>query len=193
MQAEINAAIEKMQLKLNQILCEALELKKAINVMRRTIGQDPLYEEVAEDIKTGNTVLRRDQYFGMTLTTAVREVIRSFGSAVSPQDIIEQLEKGGFDFPSNWKDKKDYPRLLAISIGKNRRDFVPVPTADGTIYGIWEFYPEKKREKEKKKNNNSSSEEVEVDESTEENFNEEDVEEQDEQPDEERENSNSET
>lgn len=159
MQTEINAAIEKMRQRLNEVLSEALELKKAINVMRKTIGEEPLYEEVLEKAKTGTGVLRPDQYFGMALTTAVREVLKVFGRAVSPQDIVEQLEKGGFDFPSNWKDKKDYPRLLAISVGKNRRDFVPVPTNEGTIYGLWDFYPEKKREKERKKNNNSQTDE----------------------------------
>ena len=40
MKAEINAAIEKMQQRLNEVLNEALELKKAINVMRKTIGQE---------------------------------------------------------------------------------------------------------------------------------------------------------
>jgi hypothetical protein len=161
MKNEINAAIEKMQQKLNEILSEALELKKAINVMRKTIGQEPLYEEVVEQAKTGSGVLRADQYFGMALTTAVREVLRVFNRAVSPQDIVEQLQKGGFDFPNNWKDKKDYPRLLAIAIGKNRRDFVPVPTSEGTIYGLLDFYPEKKREKERKKNTIAQTEEPE--------------------------------
>lgn len=191
MKAEINAAIEKMQQRLNEVLGEALELKKAINVMRRTIGQEPLYEEATEEIKTGNAVLRPDQYFGMPLATAVKEVLKLFGRAVSPQEIVEQLEKGGFDFPSNWKDRKDYPRLMAISIGKNRRDFVPVPTGDGTIYGLWEFYPEKKRERGRKKNNNTQTEDVE--DNQDEIYDEENVEVQDEQPDEERENTISET
>ena len=121
----------------------------------------------------------------MPLTTAVREVLKLYGRAVSPQDIIEQLEKGGFDFPSNWKDRKDYPRLLAISIGKNRRDFVPVPTGDGTIYGLWEFYPEKKREKERKKNNNTQAEEIE--DNQDESYKEENEEENNEQVEEEKE------
>lgn len=164
MELELNAAIKKLQEQLEDKMMEVMKIKKAINVMRSAIGEEPLYDEVEEKTQTTNKALRRDQYFGMPLAKAVKEVIRAKGEAMSPQDILDQLQLGGFDFPESWKKKGQYLRYLAISIGKNRYDFVPVEVKDGTIWGIWEFYPGKKKEREKKKaekeDNENTDEEI---------------------------------
>lgn len=151
MDKEIIAAISKMQEKLEVKMKEIAELKKAINVMRGTIGEEPIYDEVEEKVRDGSESLRPDQYFGQPLARAMKDIIKSKNQAMSAQEILEQLEKGGFEFPTNWK-KKEYLRFVAISLGKNRNDFVQVNTSEGTMYGLWEFYPGKKREREKKKN-----------------------------------------
>lgn len=160
MEQELNAAILKLQEQLEERMKEVLKIKKAINVMRATIGQEPLYEEAEEKIQTQNKTLRRDQYYGMPLAKAVKEIIRVKGEAMPAQDILDQLQLGGFDFPDNWKKGGQFLRYLAISLGKNRIDFVPIDTSEGTIYGVWEFYPGKKREREKKKAEKNEVEET---------------------------------
>jgi len=150
MSIEITKSIESLVEELNTISKRASEIKKVINQLCALKGDSPMFQD-ADFIPTGgNTQILPDQYFGKGLSTAVKEYLRSKGRAAIVQEIYEALKKGGFEFPDNWKEKEQL-KNLTISLSKNRYDFVIVPGADGNAYGLWEFYPEKKREKEKKK------------------------------------------
>lgn len=140
MKHEILTAIEKMQEKLEDILREAEDIKKAINVMRKTINMEPLYDESG----TGNTEavsVRPDEYYGLHLYTAVRKIIRKNGQAMSPAAILKELRNGGFNFIDKWKQEDKTLRFLSISLAKNKDRFVPVKSPQGMLYGIKDFYP----------------------------------------------------
>lgn len=161
MKDEITKAIDKMQGRLQEVLTEASDLKKAINVMRKTIGLEALYQEEIEEVKTQSFSLRPDEYYGMPLATAVKNILRAKKQATSAQEILDQLETGGFDFDTaGWK-KNLRLKNLAISLSKNRADFVPVPVNNENYYGLWEFYPEKKKDKNKKKVSNDTNDQME--------------------------------
>ncbi len=125
------------------------ELKKAINTFSGMAGKTPPFSEIEASPVYGNLSLRPDQFFGRGLSTAVKEFLRMKGRACTAQEILDALKEGGFEFPTDWKEKFML-KNLSISLGKNRYDFVPVPNPKGDgAYGLWEFYPEKKKERDK--------------------------------------------
>jgi hypothetical protein len=108
------------------------------------------------------TNIRNDQFFGLSPTSAAREYLRMKGSATTAKEILEGLLRGGFEPPSEWKEN-NYLKNLAISLKKNSpRDFVWVKSSNA--FGLWDFYPEKKREREKSSKEGGKEVEEDVDE-----------------------------
>lgn len=145
MSAEYKETIKKLYEELDTISKHAAELKKTINMLSKLSGETPPFTEVdPELINQGITNLRADQFFGKPLATAIKEYLRMKGYAATAEEIFEALKKGGFEF--SWKPTFQL-KNLAISLSKNRNDFVYVKSNNS--YGLWEFYPDKKREREK--------------------------------------------
>ena len=158
MAQEFIKTIEPMVEEVNSLLRKASEIKTIINQYCAINGEPPIYTDVEFTAVGNSTSILPDQFFGKGLSTAVKEYLKGKGRAATAQEIYDVLKKGGFEFPESWKEKEQL-KNLAISLSKNRYDFVLVPGLEGNAYGLWEFYPEKKRMKEKKKNINETNEE----------------------------------
>lgn len=150
MSKELKSAVQSLTKELESIMKRASEIKKTINQLSVINGEEPPYKDIEVDISLGTGTIRPDQFFGKGLSTAVKDFIKMKGSAATAEEIFEALNKGGFEYPKDWKDQHKL-KNLAISLSKNRHDFVYVNTGTIKAFGLWEFYPEKKREKEKEK------------------------------------------
>src|SRR5262245_46038896 len=107
MSESLRKAIEELQEQLEVKLKEAASLKLTINMLAKQVGEPPPYEEAEpESIKTGKA-LRSDVFFGKSAITASREFLEYKHVPCKPEEILEGLTKGGFDFENfGWKDEK---------------------------------------------------------------------------------------
>jgi len=144
MSADLKKAVEALTAELQTILQKAANLKRTINELSTLIGETPPYSDVDSGMITGILHIQPDQFFGKALTTAMKEYLKMKGRAATAEEIYAALRDGGFEFTG---DEKFQLRGVAVSLGKNRRDFVFVKSSNS--YGLWEFYPEKAREREK--------------------------------------------
>lgn len=156
MEESFNRTIEPLQEQLKETLQKEAELKKLINQICVFYKQPPLYPDGEMPVFEGAIVFRKDQFYGKPFATAVKELLKMRGRAISAQDILDGLTKGGYDFPEKWKENR--LKNLAITLSKNSKDFVQIDTDGDSIYGLWEFYPQIQKKKDKKKNNNNNSE-----------------------------------
>lgn len=150
MSVELEKAVDSLYNELEKLNSRINEIKKNINSLSALMGKEqPFQESELSSINSANNI-RPDQFFGKALATSVKEYLKMRGQAVPAKEIYEALKSGGFEFTGN-KNEAIQSRNLAISLGKNTNDFVYVKNSNA--YGLWEFYPEKKKAKEKKKNN----------------------------------------
>jgi hypothetical protein len=137
MSDKLSAAVEALQEELQKQLAEVADTKRMINGLLRRTGQEPLYAEEIEGVQS--TAIRADQFYGKPLATAAREYLelKKQHEARTPEDILDALKRGGFDFTiSGWKEK-DYLRMLSISLAKNTSTFHRLP--NGT-FGLLVWY-----------------------------------------------------
>lgn len=152
---ENDPMVKALTKELEDILSRAAEIKKFINDTYVYRGASPPYTDV-DYIPAGGTLnLAHDQYFGKGLATAGKEFLQAKGRAAPADEVFEAFNKGGFEWPTIWKER-DRLKNLAISLSKNRYDFVIVRTSKGQAYGLYEFYPEKMKERERKKQEKSN-------------------------------------
>lgn len=85
-----------------------------------------------------------DEFFGMTQGEAAQKYLEKIGRAVSLEQLIDALTKGGCQVGG-----ADPKRTLYISLIRNTRDFVKVPS--GHI-GLRKFYPNLKTGADKARN-----------------------------------------
>lgn len=148
MSSKINEAIEALTEELNKLHQRAVEIKKTINQLYVVQGENPPYNDVDFKPISGTINILPDEFFGKGLATAVKEYLKMKGRAATAQEIFDALKRGGFEWSKDWS-KEHRLKNLAISLSKNRNDFILVPVGDENAYGLWDFYPNKKREKEK--------------------------------------------
>lgn len=156
----INKAIEELEKKLEGIMKQASDIKKAINQLL-VLNDEPIrYQDTDVEIK-GRIPVAPDEFFGKPLATAVRDFLKRRGQAVPLVEIYEALKQGGFEFGG---EEKFQPRGLAISLSKNTQTFVYLKSSDS--YGLLEFYPEyTKKKEERRKKGGTEQEESETQES----------------------------
>ncbi len=140
MKQELSPAVDALRNQVLVQLAEVNETKKMINALLRRMGEEPEFP----DAETGQMLLsgaiRPDLYYGKPFATAAQEYLERRKQACSPEDIQRALENGGFDFKKlGWKDKKNWPRLTAISLAKNNQKFHKLP--NGT-FGLLSWYPD---------------------------------------------------
>lgn len=99
-----------------------------------------MVSDVESSLVIGKAEIRRDQFYGKGLATAVKVYIKMRGRALASQEIIEALKVSGFDFPGKWSEKFML-RNLAILLSKNRNDFVYLKHSNSFV--LLEFYPDK--------------------------------------------------
>lgn len=165
MSDQIRSAIDSLYSEMEILNKRMAEIKKSINNLSVINGEEPPFKDLEFTTVVGTNSIRPDQYFGKGLATAVKEYLKARGRAATVQEIYDALRSGGFEFTGT-KGEKIQMRNLAISLSKNSTDFVYVKSSNA--YGLWEFYPEKKREREKKKiaNGENSNNSDDVKEST---------------------------
>src|SRR5436190_23448728 len=101
MSEKLSAAIEELQAQLELQLQEVADTKRVINALRKRLGQEPLYEDLASD---QGPSIRRDQFYGKPFATAAQEYLERRKQACSAQEVMEGLKQGGFDFrATGWK------------------------------------------------------------------------------------------
>lgn len=154
MSTDIQAAIESLYSEMNSLNIRMTEIKRSINSLSNLIGKPAPFNDTEFSSIAITSNMRPDQFFGKGLATAVKEYLKMKGRALTVQEIYEGLKSGGFEFTGS-KEEKIQMRNLAISLSKNSNDFVYVKSSNA--YGLWEFYPEKKREREKKKTVNTET------------------------------------
>jgi len=133
----IDAMVALIQLKTKELA----ELKRATNALCHQIKRPDMFADMEDDIGMGMQRVKPDQFYGRTPIVAAREYLEMRHEAARPEEILEALSRGGFDFDSqNWPEK-DRLRSLAISLSKNSAIFHKLP--QGT-YGLLKWYPDKK-------------------------------------------------
>jgi hypothetical protein len=86
--------------------------------------------------------VRPDAFFGMSYTTAAAAYLESVGHAVSMDELLDALNKGGS--PVGGKEPK---KTLYISLVRAVKTFVPIPGRSGFL-GLRKFYPNLKAVKD---------------------------------------------
>jgi hypothetical protein len=146
---KLSGAIEVLLDQLKQQQQELDGTKTMINMLRRRMGEDPMFNDIGGDASLSQGELRPDAYYGKPLATAVQSHLERFKRTMLPEDILKGLEAGGYDFRgAGWKDN-DRLRSLAIALSKNPK-FHKLP---GGQYGLTSWYDEvvlKKAEKAEK-------------------------------------------
>jgi len=144
MDDRISGAVEVLLEQLADQERRVAETKRTINALKRSLGEEPMFEETAaEQVKS--LKLRRDEYYGKAFATAAQMYLQRRKEACMPDEILKGLEQGGFDFRSMaWKEN-DRLRSLAISLAKNNKVFHKLP--NGT-FGLLEWYENIRREEE---------------------------------------------
>jgi hypothetical protein len=142
MKIDLSPAVEALRNQLHEQEAEANETRKMINSLLRRMGEDLEFPEAesGQMQMRMNGAVRPDQYYGKAFATAAQEYLERRKQACSAEEIMTALEQGGFDFKKlGWKERKDWPRLTAISLAKNNQKFHKLP--NGT-FGLLSWYPD---------------------------------------------------
>jgi hypothetical protein len=94
---------------------------------------------------TSRAGLRPDEFVGETYSSAARLYLEKVGNAVSMDELLDALNRGGC--PVGGKEPK---KTLYISLIRDVRTFVPIPGRSAFL-GLRKFYPNLKALKEKPK------------------------------------------
>jgi hypothetical protein len=113
---DLGLAVTALQRKLVEQIQMVADTKRTINMLLKMSGQEPIYSE-ADNENAG--VVRPDQFYGKGFATSVADYLGQRKQACQPEEILQALESGGFDFDvAGWKEG-DRLRSLAISLAKN--------------------------------------------------------------------------
>ncbi|MBX7151118.1 hypothetical protein K1X84_05720 [bacterium] len=158
----LNKTLDILLQKLEQQEQDVSKTKQLINGLCEAIGREKMFDIIDSFTGAGRLRLKidHDTFFGMGVAPAVKQFLKMNGKAALIEEIFDALSTGGFEWPKDWKQKLRL-KNLAISLSKNRYDFVIVDTAKGNAYGLWEFYPDKLRERDKTKSIDKKSEVIE--------------------------------
>ena len=157
---ELKVAIDVLVARIEKKLSEVAALKGMVNGLCVEAGSDPIYSDSATAYSTATTI-RPDQFYGKSPIVAAREYLEMKGRAVSLDEILEALNKGGFNFKAvGWTEPLRL-KNLGISLGKNSSIFHRLP--NDTV-GLVKFYPEveRKLKQRKVKANGQASDEPET-------------------------------
>lgn len=144
MSTDLKKAIESLTNELQSVMEREANLKRTINELSILSGETAPYSDVGGGSVAGVVRVQSDQFFGKTLTAAIKEYLGMRRRAATAEEIYTVLKEGGFEFPG---DEKFQHRGVAVSLSKNRRDFVYIKSSNS--YGLWDFYPAKLKEREK--------------------------------------------
>lgn len=138
--------LEKYKRERKEYLEKIREIGVTIRRMEADLGEVHETLEDADQIEDQNPefkldqtcgAIKPDEFFGMTQSNAAKKHLEKVGRAVSIDQLVEVLRKGGCKIGG-----ADPKRTLYIALVRNNRDFIP-PQA-GYI-GLRKFYPQLKK------------------------------------------------
>ena len=100
--------------------------------------------DIALQPGSGRSSVRPDEFFGMTYSTAAKMYLEKVGHAVSVDDLLEALNRGGCQVGG-----QEPKKTLYISLVRDVRNFVPISGKSGYL-GLRKFYPNLKAVNEMK-------------------------------------------
>ena len=156
MDETMRSTIDTLMAKVDAKGKELAELKRTVNFLSKEAGGEPIYPDDQPMDQAGLGGISADRFYGKSPITAAREYLEMRGRAVPPEEIVEALARGGFDFESQGWKKQDRVRSLAISLSKNSIIFHRLP--NGT-YGLVKFYPDIKKKKADQKDEEETEKE----------------------------------
>jgi hypothetical protein len=162
MSNELQGAINVLTQRVEQKAQELIEMKRMVNSLCREVGQAELYSDADLIVKgaAGLPSLNPDQFYGKPPTTAAREYLELRNKAVPLDEILNAMERGGFDFEAQGWTEALRLRNLGSSMGKNSLIFHRLPN---DTWGLRKWYPTVKDKKRTVKAN--GKQEAEEDES----------------------------
>jgi hypothetical protein len=155
LQSAVTALLAKLEMQENGVR----DTKKTVNTLLHHIGKPPMFPDLAEENSTrANLAVRPDQFYGRPLATGAREVLEARGQAMDAREILEVLERGGYDFAAQGWKEKDRLRSFAITLSKNVNAFHRLPNG---FFGLPKWYPEaiKQRQSSRTPSNTTPPEE----------------------------------
>lgn len=140
MSKDIDAVIGLLVDRIEQNTREIAEKKRTVNSLCREAGKEALYPDAEMEGTPGSRVpsIRSSQFYGKTPTVAAREYMELRGEAVPLDEILEALQKGGFDFSAQGWSEALRLKNLGISISKNSSIFHKLPN---DTWGLLKWYP----------------------------------------------------
>jgi hypothetical protein len=145
MSEQIQSTIEVLAAKVRSKEEEALKLKKLVNELCAELGVPERYSGLAHAAST-DTSLRKDHFYGMTLTSAARTYLEMRKSAnlgaASVAEIYQAMRDGGYKFET--KNEENAKITLRGVLRKSSSVFHRLPTGD---YGLLSWYPNAKAPK----------------------------------------------
>jgi len=134
----LRGAVEVLMEDLQAQLSKVAETKRMINSLSVRLGDEAPFPE-DEDEGASIAAGRPDAYYGKPFATAVQMFLQARRRACSAEEIMEALERGGFDFKATGWKTGDWLRMVALSLAKNNKYFHKLPN---NTFGLWEWYPE---------------------------------------------------
>lgn len=139
---EFNLVVGRLIKSIDELEGTLAQKKRLVNELCAEYGRPPRFSEVERVRSMGVGALKRDQFYGKPLATAIREYLEMRGpsdkgglGAASVNDIFSALSEGGFKFET--KNEANSKRGLRIALSKNTVTFHRV----GESYGLLDWYP----------------------------------------------------
>src|SRR5690348_8229858 len=102
---EFNLVVGRLIKSIDELEGALTQKKRLVNELCAEYGRPPRFSEVERERSRGVGALKRDQFYGKPLATAIREYLEMRGpsdkgglGAASVSDIFSALTEGGFKF-----------------------------------------------------------------------------------------------
>lgn len=153
----IRATINELQHHINDLEQEIADTKRTCNKLAHRAGMPLPYADTDLLPRNSTANMRRDQFYGKTLTTALREYLLMRQAAnlgpATVNEMFDGLSQGGFDHGSANDDNAK--RVMRITLTKNSGLFHRLP--DDKHFGLVEWYPNIKHKKSKAEEESESA------------------------------------
>lgn len=140
--SEFNLVVGRLIKTIDELEGALTQKKRLVNELCQEYGRPLRFAEVESVRSRGVGTLKRDQFYGKPLATAIREYLEMRGpsdkgglGAAAVNEIFSALTEGGFKFET--KNEANAKRGLRIALSKNTVTFHRV----GESYGLLEWYP----------------------------------------------------
>ena len=144
----LQSAVEALLAKLEAQERTVRDTKKTINTLLHHMDKDPMFPEAEEALASRALTVRPDQFYGRPLATVAREVLETRGQAMDAQDIMDILERGGYDLAAQGWKERDRLRAFTITLSKNNAVFHRLPNGS---FGLLKWYPEAVKQRQNAK------------------------------------------